>query len=62
MIEITQFTLEAPDSDGEMRPEAEVEITNTSEEQCVKSVTQRYFWATMGPHQLQHKKHRRCSS
>lgn len=32
MIEITQFTLEAPDSDGEMRPETEVEITNATDE------------------------------
>lgn len=32
MIEITEFKLSAPDSDGDMRPEINAEVTNTSDE------------------------------
>ena len=32
MIEVTEFKISSPDSDGDMRPEINVEITNTTDE------------------------------
>jgi len=45
MIEITEFKLSAPDSDGDMRPEANIDVTNTTD-QTIKQV--RYATAFLG--------------
>ena len=45
MLEITEFKISAPDSDGDMRPEANIDVTNATD-QTIKQV--RYATAFLG--------------